>query len=297
MKASPPTRPPFGAAPVRDMTLPPYEPWRETSGAFRWRLGVRPLDVADWIEIDEHYEHEVELKHSIMERHPATAFAALDAARPACAEVAESVVEHLRTRFPDRFTDAELDPTLHPLDAAARLVQEDLVVMIEEEGRLVFGAGSVCFPNRWDLRSKIGLTMAEVHEPVSLLNDQLEPVIDDVLARITPERPVWRLGWGVIDTDDLYQPLDGTAATRPVNAPPSAYHLRVERETIRRFPDTGCLLFTIRTHQMPLDDLVTSSRESAQALADAIESMPDPIADYKQLRTTGAAIAAWLRST
>jgi len=25
--------------------------------------------------------------------------------------------------------------------------------------------------------------------------------------------------------------------------------------------------------------------------------MPDPIADYKQLRTTGAAIAAWLRST
>jgi hypothetical protein len=279
------------------MTLPPYEPWRETSGPFRWRLGVRPLDVADWIEIDEHYGDEIELKHSVMERHPATAFAALDAALPACTEVAFAIRDHLRARFPDRFADAELDPALHPLDAAARLVQEDLVVMIEHQGRLVFGAGSVCFPNRWDLRSKIGLTMAEVHEPVSLLNEQLEPVIDDVLARITPERPVWRLGWGVIDTDDLYQPLDGTAVPRPVDAPPSAHHLRVERETIRRFPDTECLLFTIRTHQMPLVDLVASTPESAHTLADAIESMPDPIADYKQLRTTGAAIASWLRST
>ena len=61
--------------------------------------------------------------------------------------------------------------------------------------------------------------MSEVHEPVALLNEQLGPVIDDVLRRLTPDRPMWRLGWGVIDTDDLYQAVDGTAAPRPVDAP------------------------------------------------------------------------------
>jgi dimethylamine monooxygenase subunit A len=275
---------------------PPYEPWRETSGVFRWRLGVRPLDMADWIEIDEHHGDEIAAKARIMATNAATALVALDDAEPECAEVADALAAHLRQRFPEQFAGLELDASLHPLDAIARQVQEDLVVMAERDGRMVFVAGSVCFPNRWDLRSKLGRTMSEVHEPVALLNEQLEGVIDDVLRRLSPDRPMWRLGWGVIDTDDLYQPLDGTAAPRPVDAPPAAHHLRIERETLTRHPNTGCILFTIRTHQMPLPDLRLVDAASAAALADAIASMPDPIGDYKQLRHTGPAIAAWLRS-
>ena len=278
------------------MRRPPYEPWRETSGVFRWRLGVRPLDMADWIEIAEHHGDEIAAKARIMATNAATALVALDDAEPECAEVADALAAHLRQRFPEQFAGLELDASLHPLDAIARQVQEDLVVMAERDGRMVFVAGSVCFPNRWDLRSKLGRTMSEVHEPVALLNEQLEGVIDDVLRRLSPDRPMWRLGWGVIDTDDLYQPLDGTAAPRPVDAPPAAHHLRIERETLTRHPNTGCILFTIRTHQMPLPDLRLVDAASAAALADAIASMPDPIGDYKQLRHTGPAIAAWLRS-
>ena len=278
------------------MRRPPYEPWRETSGVFRWRLGVRPLDMADWIEIDEHHGDEIAAKARIMATNAATALVALDDAEPECAEVADALAAHLRQRFPEQFAGLELDASLHPLDAIARQVQEDLVVMAERDGRMVFVAGSVCFPNRWDLRSKLGRTMSEVHEPVALLNEQLEGVIDDVLRRLSPDRPMCRLGWGVIDTDDLYQPLDGTAAPRPVDAPPAAHHLRIERETLTRHPNTGCILFTIRTHQMPLPDLRLVDAASAAALADAIASMPDPIGDYKQLRHTGPAIAAWLRS-
>ena len=39
---------------------PPHEPYREVpAGTFRWRLGVRPLDLADWLVITDHYSHEV----------------------------------------------------------------------------------------------------------------------------------------------------------------------------------------------------------------------------------------------
>ena len=113
---------------------------------------------------------------------------------------------------------------------------------------LVFGAGSVCFPNRWDLRSKLGLPFRAVHQPVSLLNDQLGETIDRFFDRLTPERSFWRLGWGVLDSVDLYQPLDGTAAPRPATPTPADLVVRVERETLRRLPRTGCVLFTIRTH-------------------------------------------------
>ena len=275
---------------------PPYEPWRETTGEFRWRLGVRPLDLNRWIEVDEHFDAELAQKAEIMAAYPATAFCALEGTEDAAQEVLDELVSHLHDVHPEHAEGLSVDASLHPLDAAGRLVQEDLVLMVERNDKLVFGAGSVCFPNRWDLNSKLGLTMSEVHEPVSLLNEQLASVIDDVLRRLTPDRPMWRLGWGVIDTDDLYQAVDGTAAPRPVDAPPSEYHLRIERETLRRFPKTNCVLFTIRTHQLPLRDLVEVDPSSASALADAIESMPAPIAEYKQLDRSGNHIADWLRA-
>jgi hypothetical protein len=166
--------------------------------------------------------------------------------------------------------------------------------MVEREGELVFAGGSVCFPNRWDLRSKLGRTMAEVHEPVTDLNAQLGDTVDGFLRRLAPAKPVWRLGWGVLDTNDLYQPLDGTAAPRPINAPPAEHHLRVERETLRRFPETGCILFTIHTHLTPLVDLPA---DSAISLASALDAIPTGIAEYKQLDQTGAEIANWLRES
>ena len=276
-------------------TTPPYEPYREVpAGTFRWRLGVRPLDLADWLVITDHYDAEVTAKARIMADHPDTAFCVLDDVEAECSEVATAVIDHLHRHHPERFGQSRLDPELHPLDAAARLVQEDLVLMVEREGELVFAGGSVCFPNRWDLRSKLGRTMAEVHEPVTELNAQLGDTVDAFLRRLTPDKPVWRLGWGVLDTDDLYQAVDGTAAPRPVDAPPAEHHLRVERETLRRFPETGCILFTIHTHLTPLTELPA---DSAISLASALDAIPTGIAEYKQLDQTGAAIAEWLRET
>ena len=195
-----------------------------------WRLGLRPLDLADWIELDANYAADLAVKATVRREHPDTVFVALPDASAACDEVLATLVDHLIDTWPHHFQrqgdivhnvltgeQVGVDGSLHPLDAASRLVQEDLVVMIERHGELVFGAGSVCFPNRWDLRSKLGLPLREVHAPVSLLNEQLGDTIDRFFDRLTPDRSFWRLGWGVLDSVDLYQPLDGTAAPRPAD--------------------------------------------------------------------------------
>ena len=71
---------------------PPYEPWRETTGEFRWRLGVRPLDLSRWIEVDEHFEVELAQKAQIMAAHPSTAFCALEGTEDAAQEVLDELV-------------------------------------------------------------------------------------------------------------------------------------------------------------------------------------------------------------
>jgi hypothetical protein len=277
----------------------PYLPFLEgrrepAPDNFRWRLGVRPLDLDDWIERGPHADATIADKARLNKEHSDTVFAVLDDVNPEAIEVSTALIEHLRRRWPDRYGDAVLDPSLHPLDAVARLVPEDLVLMVERNGELVFGGGSVCSPNRWDLRSKLGQTMAEVHAPVAQLNEQLETPIDRFFDRLTPERSFWRLGWGVTDSAALYAPVDGTAAPRPINPTPDQHVLRVERETLRRFPETNCILFTIRTYVTAIAK-VTEDRRVASRLADAVAALPDDVLVYKDLETTATVIVEELR--
>jgi hypothetical protein len=265
--------------------------------AFRWRLGVRPLDLHDWIELGPDADAAMAAKPRLKAQYPDTVFAVLDdRVVEESLEVADALVEHLRRRWPERYRDVALDPDLHPLDAAARLVPEDLVLLVERDGRLVFGGGSVCFPNRWDLRSKLGLSMAGVHAPVDRLNEQLEAPIDGFFDRLTPERSFWRLGWGVLDTADWYTPLDGTAAHPSSSPTPGAMFLRVERETLRRFSGTRCVLFTIRTYVTP----VISSCPTPEAIsrfAAALDALPADVRDYKDLVSAADTVAEELRRT
>lgn len=297
---------------------PDYQPYM--GGAFRWRLGIRPLELHDWIQIGADYDHEMDGKARVLRDHLNTVVAVRDDIVDESAEVLNTLVDHLVTRFPHMFVregdeivnthrgerhriapDAKGRWTEHPLVVASRLVQEDLALLVKRDNGFIFGGGCVCFPNRWDLPSKLNQSLAEVHEPVSRLNDQLRAPIDSFIDRLTPDKSVWRLGWGVLDTDDPYQPMDGTAAESPelpgVGDPSTGdrIFLRVERETLRRFPRTDCILFTIRTYIRPLSHLVDRPDDAAR-LAEAMGNLPDDVRDYKRtLELTDAAVA-WLQS-
>ena len=239
----------------------PYTPWTQrghiVDGEFRWRLGVRPLDPANWIEFGPDADGPngwIAEKAHVLAQHRDQAFVVRDDIEAESIEIAESLVAHLAEHHPGR--PSALDAAVHPLEAASRLVPEDLVVMVERDGHLLFGGGVVCFPNRWDLPSKLGRTMAEVHQPVAALNDQLESGIDRFLERLEPDRPSWRLGWGIIDTADGFTPTSAHGAD-------TAFFVRVERETLRRFPRTRAVLFTIRTYVAPLESVAPDQRLAA----------------------------------
>jgi hypothetical protein len=276
--------------------LPFLEGPREPSAAtFRWRLGARPLDLADWIELGPDADDAIAAKPTLNAEHADTVFVALDDVEDEALEIADALVEHLRRRFPSRYgDDIALDPCLHPLDAAARLVPEDLVMMVERDGALICGGGSVCFPNRWDLRSKVGRTMSEIHQPVAQLNEQLDGAIDGFLARLGPDRSFWRLGWGVIDTGEWFSPPAAPDERPTAHASPAELYLRVERETLRRFPRTRAVLFTIRTYVTPIP-VIGGDPDVAMRLADMLDAMPLDVQRYKGVADVSAALIDFLR--
>ena len=70
-----------------------YAPW--VGGPFIWRLGLRPLDLADWIELGEEYAADLAVKATVRREHPDTVFVTLPEALDACREVLDVLVEHL----------------------------------------------------------------------------------------------------------------------------------------------------------------------------------------------------------
>lgn len=228
---------------------------------FTVSMGLRTMDPDTWIEIDEHYESELAEKRHLLEHRRADVLAVLPEGLRGSQEVLEKLVAYLPLHFPERFTaEIEIDESLHPLEAASLLVQEDLAVMSPNDGQWVLTAAAVCFPSRWDLASKIGADMHGIHEPVPHYEERIGYATDAMFDKLTPDRPVWRINWTVLDDPELFQPSAAgrKARVRPQLSPEEfgdSTYFRTERQTLWKLAESGDILFTIRTYRDSLSNL------------------------------------------
>ncbi len=285
----------------------PYLPFE--GGRFRLAMGLMPLPVAEWIEIDRRFAADLAAKRSLLATRHDEVFAALPEAADASAELLALLARHLPQHHPgtfDRVGDlltnkatAETwdvaQPALHPLDLGGRLVQEDLCLLLAEgSGPYRLVAASLCSPARWRLADKIGRPLAQIHAPVAGYAAKLEAPVDRFFALLKPGRLVWRLNWGIVDDPAPFQPVARPAAA-PITAATAGERLwlRVERQTLQRLPESGAVVFTIRTHITRLDAAIRSPVSAAE-LAGALRDMPEDSRRYKHIAPIAAALLAWL---
>ena len=303
--------------PASHVSPPDYTPFK--AGPFRLSMGLMPLDLNDWIEPDTHFAGELKEKERLLTERYGEVFAALPEAAPGSAEVLALLVEHLPTRFPEMYKRSgrsgrsgdrienlatgqqwEIHTTsLHPLDLAGRLVQEDMCLMQWQAHTQVYHlvGASLCFPTRWRLADKIGKPLNTIHAPIPGYADQLAPTMDKFFERLKVDKPVWRLNWSLMDDPTLFQPTGHgrkgvNAAITPENAGDTLW-LRMERQTLRRLPQTKDILFTIRVYVTPLAHIATQPDRAAQ-LAAALRALPLPVRLYKSLPPFIDAALTWL---
>ncbi|KAM6495690.1 Protein of unknown function (DUF3445) domain containing protein [Amanita muscaria] len=207
----------------------------------------------------------------------------------------------------------ELPLDLHDGECAAKramtisalLVQDDLAIMIEgRDGRHYFQAGAICVPGFWQMEHKIGKTLDEIHLSghVPQYQEKLQPSLERFFRRLSVDKPVVRNNYFIqlvgsrsdeeLDPDELAWsyttngPEDGFEhgdRYAPHDRPeprPEILRLRTERQTLRRLPKSGAVIFTIRTYVVPIEELVKEAGVAGR-LASAIESWPDEVVEYK----------------
>jgi dimethylamine monooxygenase subunit A len=286
----------------------PYLPF--DGGRFRLMMGLMPLPPAEWIECDSALAHNLAAKRKLLETRHQEVFAALPEAEAPAAELLRLLVDHLLqhqgsafSRQGDELFNAATgerwdlaQSALHPLDLAGRLVQEDLCLMQQDEAGETYrlSGASLCSPARWRLADKIGRPLGAIHEPVPGYAEKLKRPVDRFFGALLPEKPVWRLNWGIIDDPAPFQPVATHAAlAATADTAGERLWLRVERQTLRRLPATGAVVFTIRTHITRLDTAIAAPGAAAD-LAAALREMPEATRRYKHIAPILPALLGWL---
>jgi hypothetical protein len=153
----------------------------------------------------------------------------------------------------------------------------------------------LCFPVHWRLRDKLGRPLDVIHAPVPGFAERLAGPVERFFAAIQPPRPVWRVNWSLVGTDALYLPPEAGGRARAVSATLAGEQLwlRVERQTLRRLPESGAVVFGIRTYVERLS-AATATPAVAQALALRIREMPPATAAYKGIAPIREPLLAYL---
>ena len=110
---------------------------------------------------------------------------------------------------------------------------------------------------------------------------------------MSPDAPVYRGNWAVFnDLDgplDLYTPEgheernEAMSGVRPYEGTKTGRILtfRCEYQTLRKFPKSKAIIFSIRTYQIYLEDFKTYPREDAEILVKVIENIHPDFVAYK----------------
>jgi hypothetical protein len=151
--------------------------------------------------------------------------------------------------------------TTGALPEAALAAHEDLCLLTKPDGedqyRLIGAA--VAWPSDWHPKDKLGLPLRALHAPIAGYEEQLATGVDRFMDTLQAGPIYGRCNWFIAPTGERRWVADRPAAeafahVTPENAGQTLF-VRSERQTLRRLPKTGAILFTIGIYVEPLGSL------------------------------------------
>lgn len=251
----------------------PKAPWMDPA---LWRLpGMLLLPEQDWLVRDEAFAGQMALRDRLIAERPEEVEATLPQAMPAAVECLDHILEALLADPAygiDRNTVTRPDGVQvtidrnRPLATIGRLQQADVCLMQPGAAGHVLTGAVLCFPAYWTLSEKLGRPLSRIHKPVPRYDGSIEKRVQRLFDALQAGRVLWRANAHLHHDPALFAPV--READKPVAgpAPKDAGYLRSERQTLRRLPRTGAVVFTIHTYMIEVNNLTEDQRA---ALSDA----------------------------
>jgi hypothetical protein len=252
------------------MGYPPY-----FDGPPRFDVGLRPIDLNDWLLPDDQVDW-LPTKNDLIDSRPQDVFAQIVGSLPAQSEAAALIGATCQRPL------CGDEPALM---AASRLVSDDLVIMQSLDGIWTATACCLCSPTFFSAHHALGKSLLALHAPVPDGTFGLADRIGRVFTNLAPTTILERHNWTVQYSDARFTPdaapLRQQAERATIDQARDKLFLRIERQTIRRLPQTGAILFTIRIRLSPLVQLLSEPQHLA-AFRAAWDAAPEAVRSYKR---------------
>ena len=232
-------------------------PWGD--GEKKYRLGLRPIESDHWLDrkIDEKlFKHKKNLLDSNYNKVIATTEDSVDAQI-----YLGEVFGITHSKYPDLIAELGLN------------IQDDLCLM-ESQGQQKLLAACICSPSYWDVRTKIGKPLKEIHDPVTSLDNKIGERIATFIRQAPINKPFARQNWLIHgDTKRFHLKEED-----PLYTDPSSWHIRSEKETLCRF-HKDYSLFTINVLFEPLNKIIDYP-DAMNGLIKSLETFDEDEAAY-----------------
>ena len=185
------------------------------------------------------------------------------------------------------------------LAEAALATHEDLCLLTrsddEDQYRLIGAA--VAWPTDWHPADKIGLPLRALHAPIAGYEEQLSTGVDRFMDILQPGQIFGRCNWFIAPTGERRwiadRPAGEAFAHVTADNAGDTLFVRSERQTLRRLPQTGAILFAIGVYVAPLGSL---SAANVAMLADAVGRLVEGEGDRRGAGAYADALIRYARN-
>lgn len=297
----------------------PYRAFRH-GPKYNVTMGLRAVPFRDWIELDNHFPRYHADKARRLRERGAKCFATLPEAYPAAVELLDELAAYLPARYPtlyrrtavgldnlwsgEAFNVVERPLREDPIAMCARLVQDDLALMMERpDGQYYLVSGAILLAGFWRLQDKVGMPLSEIHTSgeVPQYKEKLERGMMNFFRRLRCDELYARNNYFIQVDDDLAWSWSIGSEDSPAISWNTAekdravehHFFRSERQSLRRLPKTGAVVFTIRTYFHPVTEIAQEDYVPGR-LASAVRSWGDDVRRYKGADKYGNVLLEYL---
>ncbi|KAJ9613153.1 hypothetical protein H2200_003094 [Cladophialophora chaetospira] len=255
-----------------DKALPrPFRPFR---WAYHQTMSLTKLEPDWWLELENTYKSRIAQRKKLYAEHGEAVLQWLPGSELASKELMEISIQFLCARYPQYFTlDADKKTfrnkilgtkqdvsSKHPLLVMLDNIPEDFAIMLRnpETGYYHFRSGMICSALGWNVGTKIGLQLHEIHAPIPDYKEKMQFSMDRFFTKMPAQKPIQRGSWGLEVDQPLYMPPgDPHEKYRDFQSPDldlSQIHLRVDWQTLRRLPLSGGIVFNFKAVFTPITE-------------------------------------------
>ncbi len=287
------------------MPLPKHTPYLDGQGGVK--IGLSPISESAWLELDNKFEEEILLKKNLLNTNRDDVLQISEGSKDEQEEILESILNYLQKFHSDKYTFSkdsiyikstndlyDLNQFKNPIELASLLVQEDLVLMSSREDEFYLEAASLSAPSHWSLTEKFSKSLMNLHDGVPGYKEEIGKRVDEIFNKLPTERILERYNWSIYDDPKLFQPVHSKPYVEFRETIPNKLFIRVERQTIRKLPKYGSVLFTIRVHVDPIESIL-NDKHSLKSLKMAVENLSESMKEYKSINQFEKSLLDWLQ--